>query len=926
MKRHGIQLALFFILLSAVSSVFATPPKTLKVAYFYHGIYMNKSADGVYDGFDVDFLYEISKYTGWNYKFEEYSSFEAALEATKEGKADVILDILYSGERAGKLLFSTETVGKQYITLLVRNDDTTHLYGDYRSFAGKRIGALAGWLDTESFRQYDNAKKLHTKVTEVQTIDELFALLDAKKVDAVAISDIGPSEKYRTVLTFDPMYTYIAMPRKNAPLMEELNTAMNEIAMNRPEFRSTLNRKYFSAHNVRSILFTNEEKEYIGKTKTITVAMGDSNPPFSYLDASGKMRGAVPDMLKYFSKLSGLNFVSKGIPTPKEAEDALRNGEVQAIAKLTENQPLMASRGIHLTDHYMELPLNEITRKGTTIVKKVAIPEEIGIVYRNASEGDRPLANLDVHYLPTVHDCFRALHRGEVDAVFCDNISASYLLNHSRVSEFAVSTLNGYSYPIALGVEISSDAELLSILNKCVQYTKHFTLNDLLQKYSLEEDPSAFAFINRIPTKIIGIYTFILSFAIIALIGLIFLLRKHAHKERELIAEREKVKQEAKLSAERTEFFGTVSHDMRTPLNGILGYADIALERNKDESLRGYLEKIKISGKIMLDLVNDTLIIAKTENKNFKSHLEIVSTDTLLESVIVPIKSLAERKRIAFTIKAFPSYNGYIKADRLNIQKILLNLLTNAMKFTPENGTVSFDIDIVDLPQDKSYCKAIVSDNGIGMDKDFIPKMFEPFSQENADKGNQNGSGLGLSIVRLLVDALKGNISVHTKKGKGTEFTVFIPINKISNYRTPDEKIFPDISLISKKILLCEDNEMNREIAKMLLQKYGMDVSCAINGEEGVETFQRSGKGEFAAILMDIRMPVMNGYEATAAIRSLDRSDAKTVPIIALSADAYDEDVHKAKDAGMNAHLAKPIDPGLLCETLSKEIAKAAVT
>lgn len=925
MKRPKLRLAIFSIfLLLTTSIVFATPPKTLKVAYFYHGIYMNKSVDSVYDGFDVDFLYEIAKYTGWNYQFEDYSSFEAALEATKEGKADIISEILYSEDRAKKMYFSTEAVSKQYITVLVRNDDTTHIYGDYKSFIGKRIGALAGWLDTESFRKYDKAKKLHAKITEVQTIDELFALLDAKKVDAVAVSDIGPSAKYRIVLEFDPMYTYIAMPKANARLMEELNSAINEIAMNKPEFRAVLNRKYFESRNDGRILFTNEEKEFIAKTQTVVIGMGDSNPPFSYRDASGKMRGAVPDMLHYFSKLSGLNFISQGVPTPQQAEEALHAGKLQAIAKLTEHQPLMASRGIHLTDHYMELPLSEITRKGTTTVKKVAIPEEIGIVYRNTSEGERPLANLDVHYLPTVHDCFSALRRGEVDAVFCDNISASYLLNHSRVSEFTVSTLNGYTYPIALGVDRNADAELLSILNKCVQNTKLFTLNDLLQKYSLEEDLSPFAFINRIPAKIIGLYTFVLSFAILGLIALLFLLRKHAHKERELIAEREKVKQEAKISAERTEFFGTVSHDMRTPLNGILGYADIALERNKEEGIRNYLEKIKISGKILLDLVNDTLLIAKTENKNFKSHLEIVSTDNLLESIVVPIRSAAEKKRIKFITKDFPSYNGYIKADRLNIQKILLNLLTNAVKFTPENGIVSFDIDIVDQ-QDKCYCKATVSDNGIGMDKDFIPKMFEPFSQENAGKGNQNGAGLGLSIVRLLVDALKGSVNVHTKKGKGTEFTLWIPIEKISDHHIPDDNVIPDALLIGKKILLCEDNEMNREIAKMLLQKYSMDVSCAINGEEGVEVFQRSRKDEFAAILMDIRMPVMNGYEAAKAIRALERSDAKTIPIIALSADAYEEDVHKAKEAGMNAHLPKPIDPKLLCETLAGEIVKIQI-
>lgn len=881
----------------------------------------------VYDGYDVEFLYEIAKYTNWKYDFIDFKDFESAFDAVKKGEVDMITNLFYSPERAKSVLFSEEGMGKQYITITVSADDTRHEYGKLESFANEKIGVLSGWLETNYFLQLDKENNLHAQIYSVKTVEELFNLLETKKVDGVVISYQGPSDKFRVAYEFDPVYNYFAFAKKRTDLCAALNVAMDRISLNNPDFKTELSRKYFYSLENRKPEFTDDEQKYIKENKTITIGMGDNNQPFSYRGKDGKMYGAVPDMLKQIETLSGLHIACEGLTDLELARSNLHEGKIQAIAKLTASQTLMAFYGIRLTDSYMKLPLTEITRKGTTVVHSIAIPEEVGIVYARNPGGVGVLSGYDIHYMPTVHQSFELLRKRKVDAVICDNVSASYFLNNSRASNFVMAMFNEYTYDVAIGVDVNSDNELFSILNKCILYNKQYSVDEIVQKYSLAADTNPFSFVNKIPTIAIVAYTIILMFAIVSLVIALLLMRRHAQKEKELETEQEKLKLQAKATAERTELFGNISHDMRTPLNGILGFTNIALEENTNPLVAGYLTKIQISGNLLLQLVNDTLFIAKTQSDKFGLHSEVISSKEIFEDVIVPIKAAADQKNIQFIVAVERAKNYLLKVDRLNIQKVFLNLLANAVKFTQPGGRVELDIDTHTFI-DKNHidCKVTVRDNGIGMKPEFIPKIYEPFSQENPGKNGNVGTGLGLHIVKRLVDVMNGTISVESKKNEGTEFVVHLPLEFLSEYgeRTDTDKgeVARQVTacLTGKRILLCEDNEMNQEIAKILLERSGAIVETAQNGKEGVALFERSKQDEFAAILMDIRMPVMNGYDAAIAIRSLNRSDAKDIPIIALSADAYEEDQKKSLRAGMNDHVAKPIDANRLLLLLCKLI------
>lgn len=427
----------------------------------------------------------------------------------------------------------------------------------------------------------------------------------------------------------------------------------------------------------------------------------------------------------------------------------------------------------------------------------------------------------------------------------------------------------------------------------------------------------------------------------------------HQRQQRQLEQLQVAMQRERKAIESKREFLSNISHDMRTPLNGIIGFTDLALTTSDEHIVREYLQKIKVSGGLLLDLINDTLMLSKLESGKLKAVYEVIDNRTISTRVLVPIKAAADKKQITLIADRNKSPQVLLWADRVNTQKIFLNLLSNAVKFTPPGGQVEILMERMEKPIGDCNYRFIVRDNGIGMSPEFIERMYEPFSQEYAPKyENTYGTGLGLAIVWQLVQLLNGHIKVKSELGKGTEFTVLLPLriataeeaaaaSRKEALHTAEDVWIPTDSLNNaslrmeademlhrpeanmgqagpKTILLCEDNPLNTEITMTILQHKGYEVICAENGEIGVALFKESQIDEFAAILMDLRMPVMNGYEAAKAIRKLDRPDAKTIPIIAVSADAYADDVASTTAAGMNAHCPKPLNPDVLIRILQK--------
>ena len=375
----------------------------------------------------------------------------------------------------------------------------------------------------------------------------------------------------------------------------------------------------------------------------------------------------------------------------------------------------------------------------------------------------------------------------------------------------------------------------------------------------------------------------------------------------------------------KTAFLFNMSHDIRTPMNAILGYTDLAIRHRGDpERVDDSLEKIKLAGGHLLDLINDILEMSRIESDRLEITDEPSDIRKLIDGVDQMSRTLAIPKSIDFRTEIGNIANQYVYIDELHTNEVLINLTSNAVKYTSPGGKIRFIVDQISPAADgKAVFRFAVEDNGIGMSEEFQEHLFEAFSREKTSTvSRQQGAGLGLSIVKRIVDLAGGTISVSSRQKEGSTFTVELPlrvmdeaaIKKYVEENRPADYSDQKFSLENKKVLLVEDNEMNREIATEILSEVGLAVDTAEDGEFAVKAVQEKGASYYDFILMDIQMPIMDGYEATKLIRALPDGDRAV--IIALSANAFEEDIQKSLSMGMNTHVAKPIDVNVLFETM----------
>jgi signal transduction histidine kinase/ActR/RegA family two-component response regulator len=417
-----------------------------------------------------------------------------------------------------------------------------------------------------------------------------------------------------------------------------------------------------------------------------------------------------------------------------------------------------------------------------------------------------------------------------------------------------------------------------------------------------------------------------------AVSGVIYAVQRIQDEKEKELAMRRKLQESAEranaANRAKSEFLSRMSHDIRTPLNGIIGMTYLTQKLELPEAARNNLGIIATSSNFLLSLVNDVLDMSKAETQEIVLRPEPYPFEDFRAYIDAVIRPLCEEKRQKFelNVSPIPGYAPLVDITRLN--RIYFNLLSNAVKYTPECGTISLNIGEELLESNRIRFTLTVSDNGVGMSREFQEHLFEPFMQEDRDDNSERrGTGLGLAIVKKTVDAMGGTIRVRSEKGRGSSFTVTIVSPCVERTELEKERAQavrsaePDRdNLAGRHVLLCEDHPLNQEIARAILEERGVTVDIAEDGQAGAERFGTSAVGYYDAILMDIRMPVMDGYQAARAVRKLDRPDSKTVPIIAMTADAFAEDVRKCLDAGMNGHVAKPIVPDRLFEELRRVI------
>ena len=899
----------------------------VKVGISEYPGYAEKDADGNLCGADVEYAYKIAQTSGMKIEVVLINDAGDYFGALDSGKVDMLFDTLKNDEREEKYLFSEYEVGSSPQSIYVRKDDSRFQYGDTAQLNGKTFGSEADSYVTDLFRSWCDEHGLTVNIREYAGSDAIDAALDAGEIDA-GVYGTDTKEGYRTIQLFSPTPYYIIFRKESQALKNKVDDAMGLILAADPTYEDKLIDKYIGPAKPTESNLTDTEKAYIKAHPTLKVAVLKNDQPFYSQKADGSEEGVLVDFYKKIGQVIGAKFTFVSYNTQADAIAAIKSGGADVIGMYSDSIVKASGQGLRLTTVYATVDVVMVTPAGRSLddIKTVAVKKRsIGVLSHAALIAG---GNIELKGYNTAMECFEAIKSGQTDAMVSGMPSATWLVNQANAGAYSITPLSDLNMDMCGAVD-ENNTTLGTIMNKGIEASVG-SYDTIVTENTLQANTWE-TFISRIPPWAIVVFAMIMISLVaglaITVVGLVRHQREKAALDKaRLENEQEKARLAAveKVGEERSEFFAGISHDMRTPLNAIIGFSRLAQEKAISGEVRDYLSKIQTSGNLLLDLISDTLTVSKMNSGKLTLHPQPVETDALLESIAVPVRASAEAKGLTFILdNQIPC--ARIMADRLNTEKIFLNLLSNAVKYTPEGGHVRFAAALAEGEEDGDRVAMVftVADDGIGISADFLPHIYETFVQENRE-GESSGTGLGLSIVRQLITMMDGTIDVESTKGKGTTFTVRLSFEKAAgpseSEKDGDGAGDVKMELAGRKVLLCEDNSLNREIACALLKAKGMTVDNAENGQVGVDLFTSSQPGTYDAVLMDLRMPVMDGYQATRSIRGSDHPDGKSIPIIAMSADTFDDDIRKCLDAGMNDHVPKPVDPARLYSALASAL------
>jgi len=899
--------------------------QTVKVAVLNHSIYANQDASGAWSGLDVECMISIAQKAGFDLQFIDSATDPDYLGGLDDGRYDIVADVVETPERARQYLFTEEAIGSTSCTMAVRADDDRWDYGNIEQISRMRVGVIASYANNAAFRAWCAEHDVAPVITEYRDIEQMTAALLDRQIDAevyTAAYSAGDSAGLRTVMKLLPESFYYAFRLDNTALKNKVDDALAQLLATNPNFLTDMKNKYEEAFSANDLPFSAAEKEYIAAHPQLTVAMIKGDAPYYVENADGSAGGIFPDYYALVAENTGFRFRYAVYDTQQDAIAAVKNGEADILGVYSSGLISSQKDGLVLTDSIAALNSILLTKSGSgsTQIKSIAVKlRALGSLSASLAQ---TFPDAELKEYENAEACRRALERGEVSAMLIGLPSATWIINQTNSGIYDIRPVAG-AVSNMCGAVSSGNLILCSILNKRIAITR-ISFSGIVTKDTLPKNDLRTMIARVPPTWTILIFSVLLCLILFLVWTMILLRRRQKERTAVLTAQAETARQKLQVETieknaeERNRFFANISHDMRTPLNAVIGFSNLAESEEAPGRKNEYIAKIRIAGQLLNSLIDDTLTLSKASSGKFVLHPEEVSTEKVGKAIVETIRFAAEKKNIALSVDKSGYRPRVIFADALNLQKLFLNILSNAVKYTPPGGHVW--VGIWDEPGDSgdpTLCFSI-RDDGIGISAEFLPHIFEPFSQEKRPGYESVGTGLGLSIVKQLVDLMGGTIEVRSEINKGTEFIVRLQFREASggSAKTEETAALSAADLNGRRILLCEDNELNREIAVTLLTKHGMTVETAANGQEGVRMFLASAQGTFDAILMDLRMPVMDGITAAKTIRALDRTDAGTVPILAMTADAFSDDVQKCLDAGMNGHLAKPIDPKKLFQTL----------
>ena len=893
--------------------------------------YVDKN--GVRRGYGYELMQALAGYTGWKFEYVK-CDWSDCFDKLENGEIDIMGDISYTDERAQKMLFPDEPMGEEKYILYADLSDMDIETSDFKSLDGKRVGVLLGTEPEIMLTEWENKNGIHTEHVNVNNDDDVEKKLANHEIDCfVSLEEsIWSEQGISSVTTIGKSGIYFAINKERSDIKTELDYAMRQLEQDSPFFKADLYKKYFTLDYIQ--VLTGKEKVWVEEHGGIQIGFLNNDPAiFSMDEETGKLTGMLAEYISYAKDCLGnqtLEFNIQAYDNYDEIIQALQNREIDMIFYAGRNPYFAEQNGYALTNTAWTYSLMAVTDEekfDENKVHTVAVPKEKYALKQHIAFSYPEWKLVDCDSLDNAADM---VIQGKAD---CFLMGASQALIYDNSQKFK-------SVPLTKTMEAcftvrEGEGSLLSILNKTIKAMPSDMLTSALAIYDSTADKVTFS--DFIKDNLL-VFLATVGFLALSIIGIILVLLRKARKAEAVakLAAKDTKKLNDKLeialkkaedaSLAKTRFLNNMSHDIRTPMNAILGYAQLMEEELKEKDLpetSDHLEKLQQSGNLLLSIINNVLDMARIESGKMEIDENYGRIEDIRQTLFEIFGDEAKKKNIAlhYTINV---EHEHILTDTTKVKEIFVNILSNAIKYTPSGGSVMINIDelVCDEPG-YMMVRTRVSDTGIGMSQDYLTKIFDAFTRErNTTKSKITGSGLGMSIVKRYVDLLGGTIDVESEPGKGSTFTVTL------KHRIADESYYvkkhdegsgtASKILEGKNILLAEDNDLNAEIAEAILERAGLKTERVEDGIQCVNKITKMPVGTYDMILMDIQMPRMDGYKATQAIRHLPDKDKACIPIVAMTANAFEEDKRDAVAAGMNGHIAKPIQIDKLLSMLAE--------
>lgn len=859
-------------------------------------------------GWGYEDLQTLSYYTpGWQYEYVS-GTFTELMDMLEAGEIDLMPNISYSEERAQKLLFSSNPEGTERYYIYARPDRDDLATGNLQALQGLTIGCNPGVMQTFVGQQWLADEGITCTYKEIASGGGLFDALANGEVDAIIMNDTISSPSASPMFYVGSSDYYFAVPKSRPDLMDDINAAMAAIARFNPRYNDEVKANY-SAQNSGSSSLDGAETAWLkANGNTITLGYLTNQLPYCTQNDDGEMEGSLASLATTLHDKFGINVKTVAIADTKQMIKALSEGTIDVALPFFRDYWLAEQVGVIQSNSTGTVSLTAIHSSNdlSKDLKNIACTKS-AIVNRFELESLFPDATVTEY--PSGSEMLKALNKGEASCIIVPSTRLKTIRDTYDIEDFQTQELTNTAQ---LSCLISrGKPELLGIINKgIVNAGESLSASSYSPTSYSAQESDAFRLLYRNRIVIAAVVICILLTGIIILVWSL-------HR-----AQKEQQKADA-ANAAKTAFLTRMSHDIRTPLNGILGLIEI--EELKDGDMQVAREsraKARVAANHLLSLINDILEMGKIEDRKLTLEHAPFNLKELCDDALVLCKLRASGNGITMQDNSLPYATGpYMIGSPTHIRRIIINLLDNSIKYNKRGGSVTFSSQTKPLDDGRALFWFSVSDTGIGMAPEFLKHIYEPFAQEGDDARSKfQGTGMGMPIVKSLIELMGGTIEISSEVGAGSTFDVQIPldIDKTPQARERADGQANSCSLAGMNVLLAEDNELNAEIAQTLLESEGIVVTRAADGNETVDLYVGRPAGSFDAILMDIMMPGMDGYEATRAIRLSEKADAADIPIIALTANAFAEDAQAAHDAGMNAHLPKPLDFNKLKNMLAR--------